>query len=265
MKHPTFSSYFTATLCSSIFLILSCTSSTGDKNPKQMKTSPAKGSYGFDIDFFAKRNINTVELKDPHSNAGVLIIPAYQGRVMTSTADGNEGPSFGWINYKHIESGKLSSQFNPFGGEERLWLGPEGGPFSIYFKKDTEQVFSNWVVPKEIDTDEFIIVAQSEESVSFHKDFTLTNASGTTMNIGIDRGIRILGREEAEASLGLKMGDSLTFVAYQSENTLINNGQSAWTEKTGVYPSGCWLCSIPLPKELCSSLLKPDQRANSEK
>ena len=120
------------------------------------------------------------------------LVPAYQGRVMTSTVGGPDGISFGWINHKLIESGKVSNQFNPYGGEERLWFGPEGGPFSIYFKEGAEQVFSNWVVPKEIDTEPFEVLNQSQNKVSFSKDFEISNASGTKLEIGIKRTVKLL-------------------------------------------------------------------------
>lgn len=112
-----------------------------------MKKTFNKGTYGSDVAFFAENNIKTIELKDAESKASVLIIPAYQGRVMTSTVGGNEGTSFGWINYKLIESSRVSSQFNPYGGEERLWLGPEGGPFSIYFKREQNRFFQIGLFP----------------------------------------------------------------------------------------------------------------------
>jgi hypothetical protein len=108
---------------------------------------------------------------------------------------GDYGTSFGWINYKFIESGKVSNQFNPFGGEERLWLGPEGGPFSIYFKKGSEQIFSNWVVPREIDTEPFEVVSKSSDRVSFKRNMELTNASGTKLVIGIERKIKLLSQK----------------------------------------------------------------------
>jgi len=216
----------------SLVFLIAC-SSSGNKNSNKMKTSVNKGTYGSDVAFFTEKGIKTVELKDAESKASVLIIPDYQGRVMTSTVSGSEGVSFGWINYKFIEASKVSSQFNPYGGEERLWLGPEGGPFSIYFKKGVEQIFSNWVVPKEIDTEPFDIVAQTPESVSFRKDFSLDNASGTKLEIGIERTIKLLNVTEAEHALGLPIDKSLSFVAYESENTLINKGQSGWSEQSG--------------------------------
>ena len=64
---------------------------------------------------------------------------------MTTSASGDEGDSYGWINYRFIREGKVSPQFNPVGGEERFWLGPEGGPFSLYFKEGQEQVYDNWI------------------------------------------------------------------------------------------------------------------------
>ena len=166
-----------------VFLI-GCSSSV-KKDPKEMKNSIPKGKYGYDVAFFHEKKIETIELKDDQSKACLLIVPGYQGRVMTSTVGGDYGTSFGWINYKFIESGKVSNQFNPFGGEERLWLGPEGGPFSIYFKKGSEQIFSNWVVPREIDTEPFEVVSKSRNRVSFKRNMELTNASGTNLVIGI--------------------------------------------------------------------------------
>ena len=90
------------------------------------------GTYGYDVAFFLKNHIQCIELKDKESEACVLLIPAYQGRGMTSSANGNRGYSFGWINDDLIRSGELIDQFNPFGGEERFWLGPEGGLHDLF-------------------------------------------------------------------------------------------------------------------------------------
>ena len=117
----------------------------------------AMGTYAYDRAFFAERGIETLELTSEDGASRVLVIPAYQGRVMTSSAAGDTGDSYGWINYKFIEKGELNPQFNPVGGEERFWIGPEGGPNSFYFKKGDEQVYANWKVPAAIDTDTYDI------------------------------------------------------------------------------------------------------------
>ena len=237
-----------------IYLILAllsvaCAPSGGQKKTtmKNSKSNFERGTYGYDITFFAGRQIPTIELKDEHSKASLLLVPDYQGRVMTSSANGNEGKSFGWINYKLIESGEVSSQFNPYGGEERLWFGPEGGPFSIYFPKGKEQIYANWIVPKEIDTKPFEVVAQTPGSVSLRKEMVLPNASGTTMEIGIERTVKLLTHADAEAALQLTLDPSLNYVAYESENILTNKGKSAWNEKTGFL--SIWLLSMFNPSE----------------
>ena len=222
-------------------------SGTGKKNSGQMIKIVDTGSYGYDVAFFSEKNIPAIELKDTASLAKVLILPGYQGRVMTSTAEGDEGKSFGWINYSFIESGVRSEQFNPIGGEERIWLGPEGGPFSVYFKPGDEQVFSNWVVPGELDTEPFEVVSQNESSVVFKKDFALANSSGTEMKIGIERTVSILSRNQAEDILDLDLGDELSFVAYQSENILQNRGQDEWNEQNGFL--SIWLLAMFNPSE----------------
>ena len=232
MKIAIFKKYYRASIFVLLLFLIGC-SSSGNKNSNKVKNSSIKGTYGSDVVFFNENKIKTIELKDNESKACVLLVPDYQGRVMTSTVAGREGVSFGWINYKFIESAKVSGQFNPYGGEERLWLGPEGGPFSIYFNKGSEQVFSNWVVPKEIDTEAFEVTSQSQNGVSFKKDFALTNVSGTKLEIGIERTVKLLTAKEAELALELPIDTSLSFVAYESENTLINKGQSDWTEQSG--------------------------------
>jgi hypothetical protein len=229
--------------------LVSCASPVNkNSNMAGMKNSNfPKGTYGYDVAFFENKKVQTVELKDEQSMASILLVPAYQGRVMTSSANGKEGTSFGWINYKLIESGKVSKQFNPFGGEERLWFGPEGGPFSIYFPKGKEQVFTNWVVPKEIDTVPFETVAQNASSVTFRKEFELINASGTKLKMGVDRTVKLLTHAEAEQALQLPIDKSLNYVAYESENILTNRGHTVWNEKNGFL--SVWLLAMFNPSE----------------
>jgi hypothetical protein len=231
------------------FLLVGCGPS-GRQNKKNMNNTKSdfeKGTYGYDVSFLESRKIKTIELKDKQAKACLLLVPDYQGRVMTSSANGDNGMSFGWINYKLIESGKVNSQFNPYGGEERLWLGPEGGPFSIYFSKGKKQVYANWVVPKGIDTKPFEVVAQTPGSVSFRKEFAVNNASGTKMDIRVERTVKLLTHAQAEAALQISIDTSLNYVAYESENVLTNIGKSAWNEKNGFL--SIWLLSMFNPSE----------------
>jgi len=232
-----------------IFGLLAC-SSSGNKDTTKMGNDPdhfAEGTYGFDAAFLSQNGIETIELKDSLTGARVLIAPDYQGRVMTSTAGGNEGSSFGWINYDLIRSGTVSDQFNPVGGEERFWLGPEGGPFSIFFPEGKEQVFNNWKVPALIDTDAFEVVGRSDGGVTFSKESALTNASGTVFRLEIERTVTLLSLEAVSTLLDAEFPGKLKGVAYQSENIIRNRGSQAWTRDGGLL--SIWMLSMFNPTE----------------
>lgn len=194
------------------------------------------GTYGYDLQFFKDQGVETVEIASPDGSSRVLMVPAWQGRVMTSTTGGENGRSYGWINHKYIESGEVSPQFNSYGGEERFWIGPEGGPNSFYFAPGTEQVYANWVVPKVIDTEAFQVDGRTSDSVSYSRRASLVNASGNRFDLGIRRVVRL---ESAGDVLGIEVPEGVKALAYSTENTLVNEGDQAWTRETGM-PS-VWL------------------------
>lgn len=199
------------------------------------------GTYGYDLAFFEKHNIKVVELKSGDGQSRLLVVPAYQGRVMTSTTGGNDGTSYGWINYKFIDAGKVSPQFNPLGGEERFWIGPEGGPFSWYFKKGDEQVYENWKVPAAIDTDEYDIESLSDDKVVFTREFDVENASALKFRMGVRRTVSLVSDAELSSLLGIELPEGISKIAYKTENELSNKGDFEWTKETGM-PS-VWLLS----------------------
>ena len=197
------------------------------------------GTYGYDKAFFEAQGVETVELSSPDGQSRVLMVPAWQGRVMTSTTGGDGGASYGWINYKFIESGEVNPQFNSFGGEERFWIGPEGGPNSWFFKKGEEQVYANWIVPKVIDTDEYQIESKSGDKVVFARSAELVNASGNAFKIGFRREVDMVSKAEAASILGVKIPEAVKTLVYSTANSLTNEGDSAWSKETGM-PS-VWL------------------------
>ncbi len=205
------------------------------------------GTYGYDKDFFATRGINTVELKSADGMSRVLMVPAWQGRVMTSTNAGRSGPSYGWINHDFIASGEYNPQFNSYGGEERFWIGPEGGPNSWFFKKGEEQIYANWKVPSIIDTDPFTVESVSDTAVTYVAQASLENASGRRFDIGFRRVVSLVGHAEAESLLGVALGEGVRALVYKTENSLTNEGTAVWSRERGM-PS-VWLlgCFNPTP------------------
>ncbi len=165
---------------------------------------------------------------------------------MTSTSSGMQGPSYGWINRKFIAEGKLSAQFNNFGGEERFWMGPEGGLNSWFFAPGAPQDFPHWKVPAPFDTDVFELVEKSSVRAVFSKDVHLVNARGVGFEVGMKREVTILDKSEIESMTGPLEGD-LYVVAYTSSNSITNRGPFPWTEQTGL-PS-VWMLGMFNPSE----------------
>ncbi len=201
-----------------------------------------KGTFAYDLAFLKKHHKDLVLLKDPSGGAQVIVLPAYQGRVMTSTADGEKGVSFGWINYDLIAEGKFSEQFTALGGEERFWLGPEGGQFSLYFKKGADFTFNNWIVPRPIDSEPFNLISATETEAKFEKDMHLENYSGTMFDLKVSRNISLLDKKSLNELLGLQLSSDIRSVGFQSENILTNIGTETWNEQKGLL--SVWVLSM---------------------
>jgi len=194
------------------------------------------GKYGYDLNFIKSR-IATIELIEGESR--LLIAPEYQGRVMTSTSSGMNGFSNGWVNYKLIAASTPDKFANQYGGEERIWLGPEGGIFSIFFEKDRP---SEWRVPVALDRDKFYIDQQNSKSVTLSKNISLENFVGSHFTAEVIRKISVLNRDEVVSNLQLNYSHAINMVAYQSENQLKNVGDEHWNQKNGAL--SIWMLSM---------------------
>lgn len=197
----------------------------------------------FDDDVaFLKRYADVIELTDATGKSKIAVMPGLQARVMTSTAGPPDNLSYGWINRTLFESGDTSIHMNAFGGEERFWLGPEGGQFSIFFPKDSAFTLENWRTPRIIDLDPYETVSQTSHTAVFTRAATLTNYSGTAFNIRINREIKVLTPAEAFQLLGINADSSLASVAYQTLNRVENTGNAQWSKNTGLL--SIWLLGM---------------------
>lgn len=193
----------------------------------------AKNTFGDDLAFLEKHT-EVVVLSDASGDGRVAFSPALQGRVMTSTAEGPAGLSFGWINRELIASGRTLRHINPYGGEDRFWIGPEGGQFSVFFKKDVPFDLDNWFTPAPIDTESFALVSKSRSRALMKKDMRVTNYSGTVFDLRVDREIHVLDPDEAVKALGMTPAKAVKTVAYESNNKITNTGGKTWTKETGL-------------------------------
>ena len=204
-----------------------------------MKNSSASASHVNENSFgevvsFVNRHSKLIVLSDESSGASIAVWPAMQGRVLTSSVSGPEGLSYGWINRELIASGKIQQHFNAVGGEDRIWLGPEGGQYSIFFAPGVPFDLDHWYTPAPIDTEPFDIIGQSKNSVTFSRAFSLTNFTGTKFELRIDREVRLLSSERVWSNLGVASVSGVKVVGYESENKLTNLAAKSLSEKAGL-------------------------------
>lgn len=231
MKHTK-----TIILLLTIGLILAgCSSKTPPAETEQetkTETTAAK-NFGEDLNFL-KEHTEIIVLSDKTGKAQVAIAPAYQGRVMTSTADGLDGDSYGFLKYELIASSQVQEHINTYGGEDRFWLGPEGGQYSIFFAKGVAFDLEHWFTPAVIDTESFEVASSSAANATFEKKTQLTNYSGTVFDLAIERDISLVDRKTVAVKLGVEIADAVNVVAFESINTVTNTGQNAWTKESGL-------------------------------
>jgi hypothetical protein len=200
-------------------------------NDERSAPVPA-GRFAADLDFL-KAHVEIVLLTDP-SGAQVAVAPAYQGRVMTSTTGGVDAPSFGWLGRSAIMSRTRAPHMNVFGGEDRFWLGPEGGQYALYFKPGDPFDFEHWQVPEPLDWGEWAVDSRSTTSVRVRRRMELENHSRARFDLEVDRTVRLLTKEEVATVAGEAQGSDVRVVAFESSNTVTNIGSSKWQPESGL-------------------------------
>lgn len=218
-----FLSFFIILSFSLIVLVVSC-SRPGGQVPGNL--------FKDDLEFL-KKHTKVITLTGNNGQALVAVNPDIQGRVMTSSAAGPEGLSFGWINRKLISSGENNPHINAFGGEDRFWLGPEGGQFSLFFKKGSPFDLEHWFTPPPINEGAFDLVSSDDRQVVLKKEMTLVNYSEFEFRIKVDRIIRLLEKSDLE-DLGIPLAGKLDWVAFHSDNQITNAGDNPWKKETGL-------------------------------
>ena len=195
--------------------------------------SAASPTFADDLAFLAKHG--AVHVLEGAGGARVALSAKYQGRVMTSAVDG-AGKSFGWINRDFIHAGKTATQFDNYGGEDRFWLGPEGGQFGMYFLPGKPYAFDTWQVPAALQEGAWDMDGATPSRAAFKKTMTVTNWTGTAFTIAIERTVSLV---EAPAA------DGVRGVAFETVNKITNKGKAAWKRDTGL-PS-IWILAMFAP------------------
>ena len=184
---------------------------------------------------FLSRHTRIVELSDDRGSR-VCVCPQWQGRVMTSTYSGADGPSFGFVNRRVIDAGISDARLNNYDGEERMWLSPEGGQFSLWFKPGAKQTLDNWYTPPALNEGAWSVEESSAQMCRMAADMRLQNASAAEFRVKVQRTVQMLSPADLEKLLGeqvgrLLAGGDVKMVAYQTVNRITNCGRPMTREK----------------------------------
>jgi hypothetical protein len=77
------------------------------------------------------------------------------------------------------------------------------------------------------------VVDQDAQQVTFERDITVTNYSGTTFSLTVRRNVQLLDDDAIARAIGRVPGDSLRVVGFESDNRVTNTGLDAWRKDTG--------------------------------
>lgn len=224
-------------------------------------------TFQSEVEFLRAHGLNPIVLGNDEG-ARLVTLAEYQGRVMTSTMSGDGGAGCGWINHALIAAGKRTPHINAYGGEDRFWLGPEGGQFSLYFPPGAPFDFDHWQVPAAEDTDVWKLDSAGRTAAAFSTEFSIRNWSGFEKMIRMERLVRLLDCAGIAADLGVSFGGTrVSAVGYVTENRVTNIGPEAWTRENGALsiwmlgmfnPSPRTVIVIPFRADASGAIVKDD-------
>lgn len=220
-------------------LILAGIVSCSSDSPQNQSTDFA--TFKEDVDFL-KKHTEIIVLEEAGGKAKIAVSPALQARVMTSTAGGDSSRSYGWINRALFESGDTLAHINPYGGEERFWLGPEGGQYSLFFPAGSAFTLDNWQTPRLIDLDPFTLESNTGNQAIFTKNASLTNYAGFTFHLFIERTIQVIPPSVIYKILRIEPSPGVQVTGFSTSNMIVNKGDVAWSKETGLI--SIWLLGM---------------------
>jgi len=165
----------------------------------------------------------------------VVVVPSLAGRVLCTGSAGLVGPTDSYILEDQIRKGPIQTGpgviWNNVGGEERIWLGPEGGPHALFFSPGAAQRIENYWIPSALDLAPFQVtdVHRNGQYVTISAPASLNNYAGTHFDLEITRRIEIL--DDCPFSAGAY--PEFAFTGFESRTWVRNTGTQAWTRDSG--------------------------------
>jgi hypothetical protein len=198
----------------------------------------------FDDELALLRRFGPVDVLEAPGGGRVAVSPRWQGRVMTSAVEPH-GASLGFVHHAFLEAAKTGTPFDNYGGEDRFWLGPEGGQFGLYFPPGAPFAIGAWQTPHAMQEGEWRVTAHDDFSVEMARTMHVVNWSRAEFDVAVVRTVRVLTADEVRARLGEAPPDGTRWVAFESVNRITNAGARAWTRDTGLL--SVWILGMYSP------------------
>ncbi len=179
------------------------------------------------IALLADCGLAPVVLGSPETGPLVVVAPELAGRVMAAASNPGEELSAylaeGQIRDGFSQDGK--SGWNNFGGAERIWLAPEGGPHGFMFAGH-DQTYDRYRLQESHHAIRFQVLSASATQVTMEAACEPVTASGNRLRVHIKRTIRLL--EDCPFAAQAECA------GFESETEIKNAGDRDWTQSTGV-------------------------------
>ncbi len=202
-----------------------------------------------------------LEILSSDSGGRIAISPQYQARVMTS-AVGPGGRSLGFINRPFITAGQTATAFDNYGGEDRFWLGPEGGQYGLYFAPEQPFDFDHWQTPHAMQEGTWQARRKTASSITYEHSFAVTNHSKREFKVNVEREIALVSAAQASQRLGVPLPKTLNWVGYATTNKLTNTGPDTWTEQTGLL--SVWILGMFAPAPGTNVIIPFESKGSGE-
>jgi hypothetical protein len=207
-------------------------------------TAPAKVRVTFDDDLAFLRAHGPVDVLTSPGGGVVAVSARWQGRVMTSAVEPH-GASLGFVHRAFIEGGKTGTPFDNYGGEDRFWLGPEGGQYGLYFPAGAPFAIASWQTPHAMQEGEWEVRSRDASHVTFARTMHVESWSRAAFDVAVERTVRVLTEVEVRARFGAALPADAKWVAFETDNTVTNAGARPWTRESGLL--SIWILGMYAP------------------
>jgi hypothetical protein len=195
----------------------------------------------------------------------VIVLAELQGRVMSSTSQGDKYNGYGWFNYEYL-SKPHHDRNAAMGGADRLWFGPDASKYSLFFEPGVKTIPENINVPIAVSMTPFDVISKANDSVTLTKALAMKNYQGFNFKFKVDRTIQLLDKTQ----LPMPLPADINWVGYSTTTSVENISTQAWTKETGLfsiwdlgafYPSKKTTVIIPLRQSIETKNSEPLKKA----